>query len=65
MSTGVIRDKMGNYNYVIVAVNVMTALCIIMWTTEFIIVAIRKRRRAQAAQGAADIEKVAKQASTQ
>ncbi|XP_034245836.1 uncharacterized protein LOC117647943 [Thrips palmi] len=54
---GVIRDKLGDYNYVIMAINSLTALTICMWSTEIGVTAMRRRRRAL--QDDVDVEKKA------
>lgn len=51
---GVIRDKLGDYNYVIMAINCLTALTIIMWGTEAVI-----RMTCAKGKKAADVERAA------
>ncbi|XP_026276324.1 uncharacterized protein LOC113205080 [Frankliniella occidentalis] len=46
---GLIRDRFGSYNYVIITVNCMTALTITMWSTEFAILAVLRRRKGRTA----------------
>lgn len=62
-SAGVIRDKLGDYNYVIMAINCMTALTICMWTSEYVVQGVRRKRRARYSQDDVDLEKKAAQAA--
>ncbi|KAK3924978.1 Monocarboxylate transporter 12, partial [Frankliniella fusca] len=55
---GVVKDVLGNYNHVIITFNVMTAITVVMWLTEFAILRVRRRSRSAKQRQVEDEEKM-------